>query len=165
MIQNTLIEHLKQGNACVGIIGLGYVGLPLTLRFAQTSCQVIGFDIDEEKIGLLNKGKSYIKQIDHKRIEDALQQKLALSTDFSRVKECDALIICVPTPLTKHFEPDLSYVRLTMEQILPYLRKGQVVSLESTTFPGTTEELIVPRIEKLGFTVGEDIFAVYSPER
>lgn len=160
-----LIEKLQSHNATIGIVGLGYVGLPLALRCAEVFNCVIGFDTDPEKIRVIDTGRSYIKQIDHSRVEGAIGKGFKASGDFTLAAECDALIICVPTPLTKHQEPDLSFVRITTESLLPYLRPEQVLVLESTTFPGTTEELIVPRVEKVGRTIGKDFYVVYSPER
>ena len=160
-----LINKFQSGKACIGIIGLGYVGLPLALRMAEVYEKVIGFDIDPAKIQAIGAGKSYIRQIDNQRVEVAKTKGFSASDDFQRSAECDALILCVPTPLTKHYEPDLSFVRITIEQIQPHLRSGQLISLESTSFPGTTEELLVPRVEKRGFDIGKDIFVVFSPER
>lgn len=150
----------------VGILGLGYVGLPLVLNFAAKSYSVIGFDIDEAKISYLKQGKSYIEHIPSSAVESAQKNGLLeATTDFSRAAEPDALIICVPTPLDRHHEPDLSYVVATIESILPHVRAGQTISLESTTYPGTTEEELRPRLEKHGFVVGKDIHVVFSPER
>ncbi len=166
MIEQKLIRKIEDKSAIIGIIGLGYVGLPLALRFAETGFQVIGFDIDSGKIKDLNAGLSYIKHIPSERIERAITAKsLSVTTDFVRAKEADALIICVPTPLNKHREPDLSFVLKTTESLAPYLRGGQVVSLESTTYPGTTEEELKPRIESRGLQIGTDFFLIYSPER
>ncbi|MGH1468696.1 MAG: nucleotide sugar dehydrogenase [Bdellovibrionales bacterium] len=151
-------------NNCVGILGLGYVGLPLALRFTQVGTKVLGFDIDNKKVEALNGGESYIKHISADDIQKSLELFKA-TTNFSLTKDCDSLIICVPTPLTKHRDPDLSYVVSTMEMIAPYLRKGQMVSLESTTYPGTTDEVLRPIIEKQGLEIGTDIQLVYSPER
>lgn len=162
--KDKLIQNLKSKNSVIGIIGLGYVGLPLLLRFAEVGYKVIGFDIDEKKTTALNKGESYIAHIKAKDIQ-AAQKLFTATTDFKRAKEADALIICVPTPLNKYREPDLSFVTDTMDSLAPYLRPGHVVSLESTTYPGTTEEELKPRIEKHGFKVGEDVFLVFSPER
>lgn len=161
------LTHLIQNNqAIIGIIGLGYVGLPLSLRFVETGSSVLGFDIDASKIKKLNCGESYINHIGLERVHQAwLTGRLEATTDFSRVSEVDALILCVPTPLGKHREPDLSFIKKTLNSLLPYLRKGQIISLESTTYPGTTEEELRPAIEKQGFTIGDDIFLVYSPER
>jgi UDP-N-acetyl-D-glucosamine dehydrogenase len=149
----------------VGIIGLGYVGLPLALRFAEAGSAVLGFDIDAAKVQNLNKGKSYIRHIGDASVMVALEQGLEATDDFSRVGEASALLICVPTPLDRYREPDLSFVINTLEALLPHLRKGQLLSLESTTWPGTTEEVLRPRLEQAGFRIGEDFFLVYSPER
>jgi len=160
-----LINKLKERNAKIGVIGLGYVGLPLVLRFSSIGYQVVGIDVDQGKVDALAAGESYIEHIDAKSIEEAVEQGFRATTDFSKASECDALIICVPTPLNKYREPDLGYVIGTVESLQPHLRKGQVLSLESTTYPGTTEEEIVPRCESQGLVVGQDIFVVYSPER
>ena len=150
----------------VAIIGLGYVGLPLLLDFAKSGARVIGFDTDVAKVEQLNAGRSYIA---HLRDEVAAASKTTggfeATADFSRISEVEAIIICVPTPLNQQHEPDLSHVRQTLDSIQPYLQKGQIISLESTTYPGTTEEEILPRVAAAGLTVGEDIHVVYSPER
>jgi UDP-N-acetyl-D-glucosamine dehydrogenase len=164
-ILEALINRFETRQAVVGIVGLGYVGLPLMLRFQAVGFRVLGIDIDPGKIGKLNAGESYIEHIAADKIQEARQNGFEATTDFSRVAEVDALIICVPTPLSKNREPDLSYVIGTMDALVPYLRKGHVVSLESTTYPGTSEEELLPRMEKNGFKVGNDIFLVYSPER
>ena len=160
-----LEKKIANGTATIGVVGLGYVGLPLCLRLCEVFGNVIGFDIDSKKIEALNTGSSYIKQISADRVITANQRGFRATSDFVSSSKCDILILCVPTPLTKHQEPDLSYVRITMETIEPYLRAGQALSLESTTFPGTTEEMIAPRIEKQSFTIGVDFFVIYSPER
>jgi UDP-N-acetyl-D-glucosamine dehydrogenase len=150
----------------IGVVGLGYVGLPLMLAYAAKNIAALGFDIDSSKIEHIHAGKSYIKHIPGDAITAARSAgKLDATTDFSRVAECDAIILCVPTPLDEHFEPDLSYVTATIESVVPHLRAGQTLSLESTTYPGTTAEEVVTRVEKAGFTVGKDLFVVYSPER
>lgn len=161
----TLINRFETRRAVVGIVGLGYVGLPLMLRFQAVGFQVLGIDVDARKIEKLNEGKSYIAHIPAARIAEARQAGFEATSDFRRVAEADALIICVPTPLNKNREPDLSYVTCTVEALVPYLRSGQILSLESTTYPGTTEEELLPRIAKAGFEVGKDFFLVYSPER
>lgn len=160
-----LITKLNTKTATIGIVGLGYVGLPLILRFAEEGYPAIGFDIDTKKIEALDKEQSYIKHIDSAEIVRAKKTGMQATTDFSRIADVDAIIMCVPTPLDGKSEPDLSYVLGTMDVIAPYLRKGQVLSLESTTYPGTTEEEILPYIKKRGFKAGEDIALVYSPER
>jgi UDP-N-acetyl-D-glucosamine dehydrogenase len=160
-----LIKKLESRKATVGILGMGYVGQPLALRYANLGYKVLGLDIDAVKVAHLNAGQSQIEHIDDAAVAAANAQGMECTTDFSRSAEADALILCVPTPLNKYREPDLSYVLTTTESILPYLRAGQVVSLESTTYPGTTEEELFPRISSTGLTVGKDVFLVYSPER
>ena len=160
-----LVQKLETGNAVIGIIGLGYVGLPLSLRYAEAGFKVLGIDIDASKVARLNAGTSYIEHIGAASIADAVAHGFEATSDFTRAAEADALIICVPTPLNAYREPDLSFVLATADALLPYLRAGQVVSLESTTYPGTTDEELKPRLASRGFTVGEDIFLVFSPER
>jgi len=164
-MKGILLEKFESKSAVIGIFGLGYVGLPLAIRFVEAGFNVIGFDIDEEKIINIESGKSYFKHIDDSKVATAISQGLSATMDFSQLSQADALIICVPTPLNKSREPDLSFVTSTMDLMLPYLRAGQIVSLESTTYPGTTEEELLPRIESAGLVVGEDVFLVYSPER
>jgi UDP-N-acetyl-D-glucosamine dehydrogenase len=164
-VKKELIAKFKSHEAVIGIIGLGYVGLPLLLRFSEMDFPVIGFDIDQEKVDHLKNGRSYIKHINSSDIKTAFENKVTATTEFSQVKEADALIICVPTPLTKHRDPDISFITSTMETIKPYLREGQVLSLESTTYPGTTDEVLLPYLNDRGFNVGENYFLVYSPER
>lgn len=149
----------------VGIIGLGYVGIPLSLRISEVGKTVLGFDIDPGRVAELNAGKSAIKHIPDAEIAAMRAAGFEATTDFSRAGECDALVICVPTPLNKFREPDLSFIVATMDTIAPYLRKGQMISLESTTWPGTTDEVLKPYLDAAGLTVGEDVFLVYSPER
>jgi len=149
----------------IGILGLGYVGLPLMLRYSAVGFRVLGIDIDAAKVEKLNAGQSYIEHISDAQIAAARGHGFEASSDFSRARECDALILCVPTPLNKYREPDISFVIGTIDAIKPWLRAGQVVSLESTTYPGTTEEELLPRLQESGLTVGKEIFLVYSPER
>lgn len=160
-----LSERIAKGTAVVGIYGLGYVGLPLALRFSEVGIKVIGFDIDMTKIDALNAGQSYIERLTEQRIQQARNQGLEATSDFSRSSEADALIICVPTPLSAHREPDLSFVINTVESILPHFRPGQLLSLESTTWPGTTDEELAPRLEAKGFIPGQNCALVFSPER
>jgi len=160
-----LLRKLNDKSAVIGIFGLGYVGLPLALRFVEAGYSVVGFDIDVEKINKIKNRESYFKHIGKDKIAASVDNGLSVTIDFSKANEVDALIICVPTPLNKSREPDLSYVISTVELMLPHLRAGQIVSLESTTYPGTTEEELLPRLESVGLKVGEDIFLVYSPER
>lgn len=159
-----LLSNLKSKKSVIGIVGLGYVGLPLALRFAEEGFSVLGFDIDDFKIRKIKSGESYIEHIPSAAVKKATT-KFTATTDFSEISKVDAIILCVPTPLNKYREPDLSFVLNTMDSVVPYLRPGQVVSLESTTYPGTTDEELKPRIESRGFKVGEDVFLVFSPER
>jgi UDP-N-acetyl-D-glucosamine dehydrogenase len=164
-MKEELLSRFAQKEAVIGIFGLGYVGLPLLIRYSSMGFRVLGFDVDQNKVDCLNQGQSYIKHIPGHRVHAAKEAGFEATTDFSRVGEADALILCVPTPLNKYREPDLGFVISTVEMIVPYIRKGQVVSLESTTYPGTTEEELLPRIQSTGLKVGEGIFLVYSPER
>jgi UDP-N-acetyl-D-glucosamine dehydrogenase len=175
-MKERIIQKIKDHQAVVGIVGLGYVGLPLMLRFTEVGFPVLGFDIDEVKVAKLNNGESYIGHIPSSAIAERREQEILLeegkkvvlfdaTVDYSRTSEADVLVLCVPTPLNRHREPDLSYVRSTVNSLLPHLRPGQMISLESTTYPGTTEEELRSRVEEAGFVVGKDIFLVYSPER
>ncbi len=149
----------------VGILGLGYVGIPLAIRISETGLPVLGFDIVPERIEQLNGGKSPMKHFDDAAIVEAISNGFEATGDFSRAAECDALIICVPTPLGKTREPDLSFVVATMDSIAPYLREGQLLSLESTTWPGTTREVLAPYVDKAGLEIGANFYLIYSPER
>jgi UDP-N-acetyl-D-glucosamine dehydrogenase len=160
-----LEQKLKNKSAVIGIFGLGYVGLPLMIRFAEVGYKVIGFEIDRKKIEDLSSGFSYIDHIPSDQIKLSLNQGFEATSDYSRASEADILILCLPTPLNKYKQPDLSFVTNTMDDLIPFLRKGQLVSLESTSYPGTTQEELLPRIESTSFKVGEEIFLVYSPER
>lgn len=165
MIKQQLLNRIADKSAVIGIVGLGYVGLPLMLRFAEVGYKVLGFDIDQGKVDALMAGQSYIEHISADSIATALERGFEATTDFSRVPEADTLILCVPTPLNKYREPDLSFVLDTMDSLVPYLREGQLVSLESTTYPGTTDEELLPRMESRGLKVGDNAFLVFSPER
>jgi UDP-N-acetyl-D-glucosamine dehydrogenase len=170
-------EFFKGAQLRVGIIGCGYVGLPLALRFAEAGHRVTGFDTDSRKVEMLNAGKSYIEHIQQAKIQQYVNSRhFSASNDFSRLAENDAVIICVPTPLNEYREPDLSYVENTAKSIQPYLQRGQLIVLESTTYPGTTEELVLPILEKSGLhcpivsgpeneNVAVDFFLAFSPER
>src|ERR1700728_21717 len=154
----------------VGVIGLGYVGLPLVLLFSQEGFRVTGFDIDAAKVDRLNAGESYIHRIDPQQIKCAQDKGFRATANFAEIGEVDAVLICVPTPLSDHHTPDMSYITATMDSIVDHLRPGQLVVLESTTYPGTTEELIAPAIERAGRVkvIREDIVAdgvlvAYSP--
>ena len=165
-MNSELISKIQSKDATIGIVGLGYVGLPLGLGFVAKEHRVLGLDIDSKKVDAINAGESYIEHIESAPIKAGVDAGLIrATTDFAQAADCDALILCVPTPLSDHHEPDLSYVLDTLDALLPYLRKGQVLSLESTTYPGTTEEELRPKIESRGLKVGEDFFLVYSPER
>jgi UDP-N-acetyl-D-glucosamine dehydrogenase len=164
-VLQTTLAKLKNKEAVIGIAGLGYVGLPLMLRYNAIGYRVVGIDIDAGKVDRLNAGESYIEHIPADKIAQARETGFEATTDFGRAAECDALIMCVPTPLNKYREPDISFVINTMDALKPHLRAGQVISLESTTYPGTTEEELLPRAEESGLKVGEDLFLVYSPER
>ena len=160
-----LIARLDKKNAVIGIIGLGYVGIPLMVRYTEVGYKVIGFDINSSKVNKLNKGESYLNQISSDLIKQSIVKGFEATNDFSRASEVDALILCIQTPLNKHREPDLSFIISTINKVIPYIKKGQVISLESTTYPGTTEEELLPRIESTGLEVGKDYYLVYSPER
>lgn len=161
-----LINKIENRNAVVSIIGLGYVGLPLAMVFVSGGYSVLGFDVDSEKVDRIEKGESYIHYIPASAIKKAVSEKRFTATsDFSRLPEADVIIICVPTPLDEHREPDLSYVVDTTEVIAKYLRNGQLVVLESTTYPGTTDELMLPILQRNGMKPGSDFFLAYSPER
>jgi UDP-N-acetyl-D-glucosamine dehydrogenase len=168
-------NKIKQHQARVGIIGLGYVGLPLALLFTEQEFPVTGFDIDQRKVGTLAKGESYIYRISAQEILEAKSKGFSATSDYAHIEEMDAIIICVPTPLNQYHEPDLSYITNTTHAIAPHLQPGQLVVLESTTYPGTTEEVMVPILEKenklglraaRGDSDGEkEFFVAFSPER
>ena len=161
-----LLEKIHQKKAVVGVVGLGYVGLPLLMEFVEQGFKTLGFDIDQKKVDKLNAGKSYIKHIDEKRVKAVRDSKLFEATsDFGRIKEVDAILICVPTPLTKHREPDMSYIVGTAETLAKHIREGQLVVLESSTYPGTTEEVLKPILEKSGLKGDKDFWVAFSPER
>lgn len=171
-----LLEKIADKTIKVGIIGLGYVGLPLGLEFTSKGIEVLGFDLDQQKVDDINNGKSYIKHISEERIKSAVNNsKLKATPDFSLLPTCDAIIICVPTPLNEHREPDMKYITSTADRIQKYLRPGQIVTLESTTYPGTTEEILLPLFENAPsvqegntyekYSVGNDFYLAFSPER
>lgn len=162
----SLLQKIKDHEARIGVVGLGYVGLPLILEFVEEKFPCIGFDIDEAKVTQLNEGKSYIKHIEGSRIEEAVNKKLfRATTDFADLRDVDCILVCVPTPLNKHREPNISYITDTSETISKHLQKGQLVILESSTFPGTTEEVMRPILEKSGLKGHEDFYLAFSPER
>ncbi len=159
------LKKIEEKRAEVGIIGLGYVGLPLAREFLKNGFKVKGFDIDEEKVKRLKRGESYIGYVKSDFIKRHLNKSFSVTSDFSKLSEPDILIVCVPTPVGKHNEPDLSFLKNTAETIARYMRKGQLIIIESTTYPGTTEEEILPILSKTSLKVGEDFFLGYSPER
>ena len=161
-----LLQRIKKHQAVVGVIGMGYVGLPLLLEFVKENFPTIGFDIDPQKVKELNAGRSYIKHIPAEKIKKALtKRKFEATADFSRLREVDCILVCVPTPLGKHREPDISYIEQTSETIYKYVQKGQLIVLESSTFPGTTEGVMRPIIEKSGLKAHQDFYLGFSPER
>ena len=179
---STLLERIQSHDALIGIIGMGYVGLPLALAFTERGFHVFGFDVDDDKVEKLNDGGCYIKHLDRGRVQKAVDAGLLFATsDFTRLGEPDVILICVPTPLTPQREPDMTYVRRAAFQISEYMRPGQLVVLESTTWPGTTNELILPildgtikhrrrdkKLSSLNFqhlTCGDQFFLAFSPER
>jgi len=159
-----LLQKINSKNAKIGIMGLGYVGLPLVIEFCKAGFTVTGFDIDDKKVELLKKGKSYIRHIDISRLTDNAS-RFSPTSDFSKLADMDCIIICVPTPLNKNREPDMTYVFSTTETVARNLRKGQLIVLESTTYPGTTDEDMREILEKTGLKAGEDFYLAYSPER
>ena len=160
-----LKSNMENKESIIGIIGLGYVGLPLIIRFFEEGFKVVGFDVDDKKVDMLNAGESYIKHIKQEKIKSALGQGFRATTNFSDIENVNVILICVPTPLAEGNEPDLSYVKSTLKTIQPHLKENQLLILESTTYPGTTEEEIVPVVQNAGFKVGENFFVGYSPER
>ena len=168
--QDTIAFNLKKKiedhTALIGVIGLGYVGLPLAVEKAKVGFKVLGFDINPEKTAKINAGQNYIGDVKDEELKElAANKTLSATTDFNRLSECDVIIICVPTPLTATRDPDISYIKASGEEVAKHLHAGQLVTLESTTYPGTTQELILPMLEKTGLEVGKDFFLAFSPER
>ena len=165
-MKNDLINLITHKKAHVGVIGLGYVGLPLLVEFASKGFQSTGFEVDESKAEQINAGNSYIGDVPSGRLKTEVDAKrLRATTDFSHLRECDAIIICVPTPLRKTKEPDVSYILAAAEQIAKNLRRGHLIILESTTYPGTTDEVLLPMFEEKGLKLDEDFLLAFSPER
>ncbi|MCE9616295.1 MAG: nucleotide sugar dehydrogenase [Lentisphaerae bacterium] len=171
-MKDALLRKLHSHDAKIGVVGLGYVGLPLLIEFAKAGFPVLGFDTDSQKNAKLKRGESYIRHIDPARIQTVFNpsapdpRRADATSDFSRAAECDAILICVPTPLTEHRDPDLSFIEATGKALGPHIRKGQLIVLESTTYPGTTDEILAPILEQAcGLKAGHDFFMAFSPER
>ncbi len=161
-----LLKRIEQNEVVIGVVGLGYVGLPLLMEFVEQNFKTIGFDIDQKKVDMLNDGKSYIKHIAEERVKEVRDSQLfEATTDFTRIKEVDCVLIAVPTPLTKHREPDMSYIVGTAKNLAPNIRKDQLIVLESSTYPGTTEEVLKPILEESGLKADVDFWVAFSPER
>ncbi len=166
MPKQQLLDKITARTATIAVIGLGYVGLPLAAAFARVGFRVIGVDVDRRKVDAVNAGQSYIGDVPGELVAGLCRAgRLSASSDYAVLKECDAVSICVPTPLSKTHEPDLSFIVSAAEQIERYVHPGMLIVLESTTYPGTTEELIVPRLLQNGYQVGTDVFVAFSPER
>ncbi len=165
-MRNELLKRIENKSAIVGVLGLGYVGLPLALCFAEKGFKCFGLDIDERKTVQISRGESYIRHIPAERIRRAIQNgRFEATTDFSKAAECDAILIAVPTPLNKNREPDVQFIIASAEAIAPHMRHGQLIVLESSTYPGTTDEVMTPILEKTGLRVDTDFFVAFSPER
>ena len=163
---NVLKKKIEAKTLRIGVIGLGYVGLPLAVEFAQKGIRVIGIEKDPEKVSKLNRGENYILDVDNKVLSDLVSRGLlSATTDYSVVGQLDSISICVPTPLNKIGDPDISLIISARDEIIKHLKPGTIIVLESTTYPGTTEEVIAPAFEKAGFRVGKDVFIAFSPER
>lgn len=163
---SNLKEKLMNKTATLGVVGLGYVGLPLAVEKAKAGYRTIGFDVQEDKVRMVNSGINYIGDVVNEDLEDIVKSGLlSATTDFSQVAKADCVCICVPTPLDEHQQPDISYVRISAQSIVPFMHKDMLIVLESTTYPGTTEELLKPILETSGLKCGEDFFLAFSPER
>ena len=165
MSTNRLSEKINSKTFKMGIIGMGYVGLPLALEFAQKNIQVVGYDINEHKVSQLNQGISYIQDISSDTLQSISSNVFSATSDFTSLADVDVISICVPTPLRKTKDPDMSYIVNSIQTITQYLRPGQLIILESTTYPGTTEEAVLPQLEETGLMVGKDFYLAFSPER
>lgn len=166
MIKDDLLKLISEKRARIGVIGLGYVGLPLIVEFAQKNFDCVGFEVDETKTGEINAGRSYIVDVTSENVKKCVDAgKLTATTDFNKLNDCDVIIICVPTPLRKTKDPDMSYILTAGGEIQKYMRRGQLVILESTTYPGTTDEILQPMFEEKGFKLDEDFLLAFSPER
>ena len=166
MIKEQIKKLISDKTARIGVIGLGYVGLPLIVEFALKGFPTVGFEVDQKKVDELNKGNSHIVDVPSENVQKVLEtKKFEATTDFSKLKDCDVIIICVPTPLRKTKDPDMSFILAAGEQIKKYARRGQLVILESTTYPGTTDEVLQPMLEEAGLKLDEDFLLAFSPER
>ena len=166
MIKNDIKNIITENSAVIGVIGLGYVGLPLIVEFALKDFPTIGFEVDQKKVESINQGKSHIVDVSSEDVKKCLDKgKFEATTDFEQLEKCDIIIICVPTPLRKTKDPDMSYILAAGEQIKKYMRRGQLVILESTTYPGTTDEVLQPMFEDAGFELDKDFLLAFSPER
>lgn len=162
----TILDKIKNRKAKVGVVGLGYVGLPLALEKSKSGYQVIGFDVQQSRVDMINRGENYIGDIIDKEFESAIASKSLVATlDYSKILELDVVTICVPTPLDEHYQPDISYVENSGREIAKYLHKNMLVVLESTTYPGTTREVLMPILETSGLKCGQDFYLAFSPER
>ncbi len=165
-MKNSLENKIQDKSAVIGVIGLGYVGLPLAVEFANNGFKVIGIDINEARVNQINNGENYIGDVSDANLAEIVQKGLfSATTDFAKLKEIDAALICVPTPLNKLKDPDVSYILSVLAELSKYVHRDMFISLESTTYPGTTRELILPALEKTGLKVGEDFYLCFSPER
>ena len=166
MIKDEIKQLIEERRARVGVIGLGYVGLPLAVEFAHKGLSTIGFEVDQSKADAINRGESYIGDVSSQAVSEMVTaSRFHATTDFAQLADCDAIIICVPTPLRKTKEPDISYILAASEEIQKRLRRGQLIILESTTYPGTTNEVLLPMLEARGFKLDEDFLLAFSPER
>lgn len=165
-ITQSLLKKLSTRDISIAVIGLGYVGLPLAVNFAERGAKVTGIDLDSKKVAAINKGISYIQDVPDVKVQRAVRKSyLRATSDFQALKKVDAVIICVPTPLNRAKDPDLSFIIKATKEVAKYLHKGQIVILESTTYPGTTDEVILPKLEENGLKAGKDFFLCFSPER
>ncbi len=162
--KNNLINLIQKKRAIIGIFGLGYIGLPRAIQFLNAGYKVVGFDNDIKKVRKLNKGVSYLSNVSFKSIKKRFKKNFLCTNNYKEVNKVDIIIFCLPTPLTKKFKPDLSYIKNTLKNIIPYLKKNQAISLESTTYPGTTDEIVYKQLKKK-FEIGKNFFLIYSPER
>ncbi|WP_026800933.1 nucleotide sugar dehydrogenase [Pontibacillus halophilus] len=163
---NQLVHKIETKTANIGVVGLGYVGLPLAVEMVKAGFTVCGIDLSENKVNNLRNGESYINDVSSDDVKEALEtDRFLATTDYSVAKELDAISICVPTPLSENQDPDTSYITSVIDNVKPYLKKGTLITLESTTYPGTTEELILSELNKMGLEAGKDFFLCYSPER